>query len=410
MKPVSVAERLAARYGIEPLDYAREEYWGCGITPGADACALDAQVARLVTDGTVRLTALPTLEQPPVDCFYIYPTVAPDPSVDEHGAFRSVEQPRLVMQLQAAWFGRVCRVFAPFYRQATIDRYLKHDEESKEIFRTAFVDVAAAFEHFLAAWNGNRPLVILGHSQGAQMASYLLHLYFDGATTVTRVAGSHTSDALRRRLLVAMPIGFHVFVPAGEPVGGSFSHLPLCEQDADRGCVISYRSYADGEPYHTAWATGWIDEQLAAEGLLYRTYEKQSDRLACVNPARLALDAANGALALDTEGNAAPAGARVLDGSMIPEAMSNVAGRFPEAKGFWLETPGRYTAACREDENGEQYLGIGFHQPATTAWPGGDLRGDPLAAGLPTSALGLHLIDFNHALGDLIDHVRVRIP
>jgi hypothetical protein len=283
-------------------------------------------------------------------------------------------------------------VFAPFYRQATLGSYSERPDRAAPIFLNAMADVAAAFEYYLAHWNQGRPIIVLGHSQGAQMASYLLHSYFDGSAKVTSLPDSETSDLLRARLVAALPIGFSVFTPYGERVGGSFSDLPLCEAHDEPGCVISYRTYAEGQNFFGRSFGADIDAAMAEMGLLNRAIDR-GDALACVNPAigmQLAPSAATDANGLPVK----PGDIRLLQGTwVVTNPLSGV-----------LITPGRYAATCREDVYSGGYLAVSLHDPA----PQIDQRGDPLGVtGTGSSSpLGLHTSDFHLPMGDLVELVR----
>ena len=121
---------------------------------------------------------------------------------------------------QAARFRETCAVYAPLYRQVTIGSYLHEDTlESRLAF--AFSDVEAAFRAYLAKYNRGRPIVLIGHSQGADMVIRLLQRVFDG------------DPAIRARLVVAMPIGWDVEVAKGKTVGATFANIPVHEEGRD---------------------------------------------------------------------------------------------------------------------------------------------------------------------------------
>ena len=54
----------------------------------------------------------------PIDCFYVYPTVSLEPTVNSDMAAGPAE--RVVVRDQFARFGSVCRPYAPIYRQVTV--------------------------------------------------------------------------------------------------------------------------------------------------------------------------------------------------------------------------------------------------------------------------------------------------
>jgi hypothetical protein len=399
---ITLAERLARDNTREPLDYAKPENWGCTGASG-DVCDMDFSMARLETDGTIGVTPYHVEEDPKVDCFFIYPTV--DFNVlagDNHDDIARVYMPRRTIETQAGMFSSVCRVIAPYYRQGNFGAYATNIEQSMFLFKNAFVDVAAAFEYYLRHWNQGRPVVIIGHSQGAQMASYLLHFYFDGDVRVTDIEGSTTTAELRRRLVTALPVGFNVYVPKGKRVGGSFSDIPVCASLDEPGCVIHYRSFPEGYKFTGSWANE-LDVRLAREGYLNVEFDASKHEVSCVNPA---VGPALGVTqATDADGHAVPPGdIRLLNGTYLVGIMAELRAG-PRTEPLAQHLPGKYTATCRPDAKAGNWLAIGFHEASTTAT---DQRKDAIQVGglLAEGELGLHLYDFNVAMGDLIEQVR----
>lgn len=400
---LSYAHRLARRMNVLPFDYSDPSLWACWGEPG-DACTHTYHFADVGTGGVVTPLVLHPAADTKVDCFFIYPTL--DFNIfqgSNHENMASVELPRRVVETMVGPFSEVCRVFAPYYRQGTFGAYMTNVREGADRFRRAFLDVAAAFEWYLEHWNAGRAIVILGHSQGAQMASYLLHAYFDGDVPVTKIAGSQRSRQLRERLIVGLPIGFSVFAPRGKRVGGSFSDLPLCESLQETGCIIHYRSYPEGFQFEEAWGRG-ADDELAAEGFLYRAADRLQDELACVNPAMGSPVPPD--WVRDADGfPILPAEVRTIEGAYFVgvTAILKVGPRTEPANQAYRR---RYTATCRYDARmGGNYLAIGL-----LAAPGED-RADPLAlaGSLAQSGFGLHIYDFNLAQRDLIEQVRRRV-
>jgi hypothetical protein len=399
--PVTYAEKLAAKSQWAPLDYADPENWACRGTPG-DTCTHDYPMARVTTDGTQTLRTVTPAGDPPIDCFFIYPTMDWQPFyAAQHTDFDNLWLPTDDTETQAGPFSSVCRVFVPYYRQANIGSYAGDPANAVLYFRRAFVDVAAAFEHYLRHWNRGRPFVLFGHSQGAGHLTYLLHAYFDGAERVTDIPGSETTYELRDRLLVGMPLGGLVYVAKGERAGGSLADVPLCQSPVETGCLITYRSYPEGFTFETGLARG-ANDLLNAEGFTYTTYDPARHVAACVNPA---LGAAVPATAATDGYGAALTGdaVRVLTGTWLVglfEELQFGAVTTPRAKDY----PGRYTAACRHSEKAGDYLAVGLHAP------GAEVRDDPLDLDgvISHTGLGLHLYDVNLAMGDLVTQVRLK--
>ncbi|MBI2059828.1 MAG: DUF3089 domain-containing protein [Nitrospirae bacterium] len=386
-----LARKLAEDLGETPLDYSDPAKWACTADRKDDVCDVNYTDTRIEADGST--THQPAAPDPsaPIDCFYIYPTVDWSFTTGNHDDLSEVRLPELTVQTQAGRFSEVCRVFAPYYRQATIASYALTNAEGERIFRKAFMDVATAFEYYLDHWNNGRPMVLMGHSQGAQMTSYLLHLYFDGA-----------DNKLRTKLLLALPIGFNVFTPTGQFVGGSFSDIPLCTSSDQTGCVIHYRSFPEGYEFPRRTAIGGsIDELLGSMGYLYRSYSA-GDVVSCVNPSSESAGPTD--VVMDGNGKTQPSNdARILEGTFLMGLFTSP-GASPTAVQSAQHLPGRYTATCRKEPDGDAYLAIGLRERSGTI----DVRGDPLSTSQSLGSLGLHLYDFNLALGDLIMQVRVR--
>ncbi|RMF11974.1 MAG: DUF3089 domain-containing protein, partial [Candidatus Dadabacteria bacterium] len=394
------AAQLALASLYAPLDYSDPDLWGCNGASG-DLCHHEWPTIERATDGTTTVTVREPAAEPAFDCFYIYPTVdLRFGEVTNHTDLTDLELPRRTIEAQAAPFVTQCRVFAPFYRQATIGSYGGEDETAVDVFRSAFADVAAAFEYYLAHWNQGRPLVIMGHSQGAQHATYLLHRYFDQPGDVEVVPGT-TTTALRERLILALPIGFRVFTPAGQDRGGSLQQIPLCTKDDQFGCVIHYRSYAEGYRFSPANEVGdfYVDRVLAAEGLLFRSYSAATDVVACVNPATRPAD---GRPFADIDGDPVDP-ERILSVALFQGAIAGVGG-FDDAfaRGF----RDYYSATCRSVDDVGDVLMVGRAACLTDQQCGTDPV--PIDGFLAQGALGLHLWDYNIAMGDLLEQVRRR--
>ncbi len=392
----TIVEKLAGELNVEPLDYSQENLWICLPWRENDVCNRDFTIAVVEKDGTYKVQTRTHNPQAEADCFYVYPTVDLSISTGNHDDIYSQRAPKLAAQAQVGLFSSLCRVFVPFYRQVTIGTYFTNPpEEAVPYIKKAFMDVAAAFEYYLENWNNGRPIVILGHSQGAQMSTYLLRFYFD------------ENEELRNRLVVALPIGFNFFVPAGNDRGGSLKNIPICTAVNQTGCLIHYRSYPDG--YDENSIQLWFNELytlLANEGFIYRTFDPETDEVSCVNPATSAIE--KGYVALDVYGN------KITDPAVrVLRGLSNVGGLLLRFSSFDTDPPQnillkRYTARCRKAPAGIRYLAVGYYEK-----PGEpDIRGDPINIDSKTnqgSMGGLHVWDYELALPDLLYRTSVKI-
>jgi len=345
--------------------YDRGSMWVCRPDLPSDACRENRDATELRADGSAVVIPFAADPQPPADCFYVYPTVDLTMTPGNHVDFSDVERMREWTFGQVARFGAACRIFAPLYRQMTFGTYFGSDEEHERRFAFAYADVLASFQWFLAHVDSHRPLVLIGHSQGAQIVEKLLQSLFDGDSPEDR--------ARLARLVVAMPIGGDVRVAEGSRTGGTFHRIPLCTSDAEVGCVVAFGTFLPAGAKNP-----WPGAPPA--GL----------RTACVNPADL--------------GGTEP---HVMSGATYP-TQSRYRDGMPGsgiAKTPFVVVPDFYSAECVDGHDGFRYLAVReAHAP-------GDLRASPvdLARSLWKTRLGLHVLDFQLSQGDLIRIVRSKV-
>ncbi|HST35954.1 MAG TPA: DUF3089 domain-containing protein, partial [Allosphingosinicella sp.] len=147
-------------------DYAQAESWIC--RPGRqDSCAMPLATTALETSGYGAAEPSAPAADPPIDCFYVYPTVSRDPALNSDMDIGPEEQ--LAAVVQFARFASLCRPYAPLYRQATVRSIgaMFMGQDPIPIFNLAYGDVIAAWRHYLAHDNRGRPFVLIGHSQGS---------------------------------------------------------------------------------------------------------------------------------------------------------------------------------------------------------------------------------------------------
>ena len=248
----------AAQPAAPRPNYASASAWLC--LPGrSDVCSEPLATAALNPNGFGPVANSRPAKDPPVDCFYVYPTVSGDRGMnsdlvaaEERGAARS----------QFARFASVCKTYAPIYRQMTLSTIAAGAIGMNVIApgRLAYADVLAAWKTYLARHNRGRPFVLIGHSQGT------IHLIELIAREI------ETNPALHARMKLAMLAGFNVLVPQGRLVGGSFKRTPLCSRPAETGCVIAWVSFRENNPPPPGAIFGFAN----APGMT----------VACVNPAR----------------------------------------------------------------------------------------------------------------------------
>ena len=344
--PASVAPTPSARAG--------RNVWLCRPDRRPNPCRFDQTATALLPDGEFHPEP-PQRQHPLADCFYVYPTVSRQPARNADLVVHQEE--RDVARAQASRFSSVCRMWAPVYRQRTVaDLFNPADRAAdSEANLIAFRSLRGAWHDYLAHHNHGRPVVVIGHSQGAAMLIRLLH------TEVDR------QPRERRLIALAVLLGGNVTVATGRTTGGSFDHLPLCTRPAQPRCVIAYSSYPKLPP-----AGAFFGRPGAGVSLLAGETRTAGVDVACVNPAAIG-------------GGAAP---------LHPFFPSKAAGDVVPTP--WISYPGRFEAAC--------------HHQGDSTWLGvrtvGGSRGDdpPLGDSLGT-AWGYHVVDLTIALGDLVADV-----
>src|SRR5580658_6309731 len=150
-------------------DYSVVANWVC--RPGSDAVCtqgLDANIEN--ANGSTASQPFTAAADPPIDCFYVYPTVS-----QETTYYADLTDSPEVQTITRAQVGRLssrCRVFAPIYRQVT-SYGLNHPSLSTQP-DLATLDVQAAWNYYLKNDNQGRGVVIIGHSQGTILLQRLI--------------------------------------------------------------------------------------------------------------------------------------------------------------------------------------------------------------------------------------------
>jgi hypothetical protein len=351
-----------------PNNYGDSKSWLCRPGIQHDACEVDLTTTIIAADGKLSHETWSANTNAPIDCFYVYPTVSTDRTPNSDMIPDAAE--RNVIRQQFARFGSKCRLFAPMYRQITLagllamlgrgaggislDRGLQYD------------DVLDAWRYYLDHDNKGRGFVLIGHSQGSFILTRLIREEIDG-------------KPVESRMVSAILPGATIAVPRGKDVGGAFQHVPLCRAASQTGCVIAYSSFRATMPPPANTKFGKVaDPAMTA---------------ACTNPA--ALEGGNGELHayLATEGS-------TITGTIPPKPWVS-----PEQKidTPWVTVPGLLTAKCATNENAT-YLEVALHGD-----PGGhrtdSIGGDVGGNNNPQADWGLHLVDVNLAMGNLVDIV-----
>ena len=345
-----------------PNDYTKDDSWLC--RPGrADACAADQTATVIQADGKTSVETFTTDPNAPIDCFYVYPTVSSDPGGNSDMTPDLPE--KAVADQQFARFGSVCKLYAPNYRQVTIAalRRVMMGQASNGDGELAYADVRDAWKDYLARDNHGRGVVLIGHSQGSRILLRLLKEEIDGKPA-------------QKQLVSALILGMNTPV---DPAKDAYGSLPLCRKAGQTGCVISYVSFrADSPPPSGSKFFG----KVAEPGM----------KAACVNPAALA-------------GGSAPVRSYFSDRTIMGSKMrpATVWAQGVDVETPFVTLPGLVSAEC-VSKDGFDYLAVTVHpdpaDPRTDKIPG-----DLLVLGQVLKDWGLHLVDVNLTMGDLVSVV-----
>jgi hypothetical protein len=357
MSGIAAATRPTAATAAEPTE------WLCAPGVRDNPCTADRTATVMGPSGaTTRSEPSKRARRRPVDCFYVYPTVSLQPTVNA-----AVEREPNVVNVaiaQASRFSEVCRVYAPIYRQLTLAALAQGP--GPEAGAIAYASVRDAWREYLARFNDGRGVVLIGHSQGAGMLTNLIREEIDGR------------KAARRKLVSALLLGGNVLVARGRDVGGDFAHVRACRSPRQTGCVVAYSAFTTTPPPGALF--GYARNSFNAGDR-----DTSKDEVLCVNPAALRGGRARVRpyypthLDLGFLGTALPASAL----APVPEP--------------WVTFPGLTRAECKR-ANGANWLEVDDHGAS------GDRRPRLVNSIGPT--WGLHLVDVNVTLGDLVELVR----
>jgi hypothetical protein len=336
--------------------------WLCKPGANPNPCFGSLQTTVIDSSGASHVENPPNAKKPPIDCFYVYPTVS-----DDHGfnSDLSIDPEEIsIAQYQAARFSERCRVFAPMYRQLTLEAL--NQTAPPDALLTAYNDVKAAWKEYLRRYNHGRGVVLIGHSQGSGMLQELVHQKID------------RFPAARKRLVSAILLGGNVTVEAGRNVGGVFKHVPACRSARQTGCVIAFSTFNQTPPDDAIFGKG--------SGVLTQAFgltPPPNPQVLCTNPAALR----GGSGALETLAPTAPFNGTIGLGIKI---LYN--GDPPTAPTPWVQPMDHYTGQCVQS-NGANVLMVSPVGAARNLTP------------VPDTRWGLHLADGNIALGNLVADV-----
>ena len=346
----------------DDADYANPEVWLCR-PERQDACSQPQDATIIAADGKMTRETYHAAKNPPIDCFYVYPTVSTEAGGNSDLTVTAAE--KNVVRAQFERFGSKCRLFAPMYRQVTLTALISNlSGKPVPVDRAlAYNDVVAAWNYYLAHDNQGRGYVLVGHSQGSGVLTQLIKNEIDG-------------KPVQSHMLSAILMGTSLPVPKGADVGGAFKNVPVCRSNKQLGCVIAFANFRADVPPPANSRFGKAPEGMQA---------------VCANPAALAggaapVDAYLSALRITGGENVVP---QPYDWTKPPRSIDTP----------FVKVPGLLTSECVDNEHGS-YLAVTVHP--TEGVRVNDISGDVVINGKVAEDWGLHLIDANLAMGNLL--------
>jgi hypothetical protein len=357
-KPLLAALVLVAAIWLVPASAEAKVVWLCKPGQAANPCEPSLKTTLFSPTGK-RLGVQNTrrAERRKADCFYVYPTVSDQQQPQATQVVDDVL--RSIALYQAARYSRDCRVFAPVYRQVTIQGLLQPQTVTPEMREQAYADVLEAWRTYLRRFNHGRGVVLVSHSQGTYVLRKLIAEEID------------PRKAMRQKLVSALMLGGDVLVKKGSDRGGDFKRVRACRAPRQLGCVVAFSGFNGPVPANARFGRS-SDPDL---------------EVLCTNPAAL-------------RGGSAPVTAiyptKPFAASVIGTAANAAISGLPKPKTTWATFPGAYNARCSHTD-GASVLQL---RPRGNVF---DLTA------VPDATWGLHLADANIAWGNLSDLVRRQI-
>jgi hypothetical protein len=368
---LAAALTLAAPLPAQPTaasgapDYSKDSSWLC--LPGRnDACSASLQTTELTPSGYGPVSTAAAAKDPPLDCFYVYPTVSNDSGMNSD--MNAGREEKLTTETQFARFASVCRTFAPIYRQMTLTAIAAYSAgaDITQAAALAYGDVLAAWRNYIRTRNGGRPFVLIGHSQGSLMLQQLI------AREIEK------DPAVAARMKLAIIPGYNVLVPQGKLVGGTFKKTPLCSRPGETGCVMAWSSFRE--------------KNAPPDGAMFGFADQPGMTVGCVNPA---LPGSPNWVKLDsiwfTRSSLPVPGGPIQWSSQGQPATP------------YAETHGLVSARCVND-GPRGYLSIRTNHAAGDKWTD-HIGGEVAVFGMFLPGWGMHIADMAEAEGDLVREV-----
>jgi hypothetical protein len=245
------------------------------------------------------------------------------------------------------------------YRQATLQTIGNPALLTPAVRARIYADALNGWKTYLRKYNRGRGVVLIGHSQGTFVLRALIAAEID------------PKPAMRSRLISALLLGGNVAVRKGKDVGGDFQHIRACHSRTQLQCVVAYSTFNAPVPPNS----------------LFGRTKTAGRQVLCTNPAALG----GGSAALDSIFPTQP----FAPSNPLSIGIKLLGVTLPTAPTTWIHVPRSYRGGC-------------VSAGGATALQISPLSGAPTPKASPDPTWGLHLMDVNVALGNLVDLVRVQ--
>jgi hypothetical protein len=313
--------------------------WLCSPQSKHDPCDYSLKATVIKPDGSRSTQTAKPARKAKVDCFYVYPTVSDQKS--ENATLAKDPEIKAIATYQASRFQQDCRVWAPMYRQVTLQGIANPASVSKLGSDLAYKSARAAFDDYVRHDNHGRGFVLIGHSQGSFILKQLIGDVID------------KRPALRHRMVSALLLG-------GNVTNKEYRHVKPCAKSGQTGCVVAWSMFHDPPPSNSIFGRTTLTGQ----------------HVVCTSPGKLGSSSK-----LLPYAPTLPFPGTIGVGLAIFEP-----NRPTDVSTPWYEEPGVLTGSCATTADSASYLKI---------------DGSVLPNAVPDATWGLHLGDVNLALGNL---------
>ena len=162
------------------------------------------------------------------------------------------------LNMERGIYEQQTKMYAPYYRQASLKAYELSENMREKYLSKAYKDIALSFEYYLKHENKNRPIILAGFSQGADMCYRLLKDYFD-------------DEKLYERLVAVYAIGW----PLSYETAEKFPQIKPAQSSQDFGVVVTFDCEAvgvkgtvinpEGTKSHAINPLNWRDDNTFAD-------------------------------------------------------------------------------------------------------------------------------------------------